>query len=229
MKIHILFNNYSNNPDLLPDWGFSALIKIEKENILFDTGSNGPILIENIKRLGLKTNNIKKVVISHNHWDHIGGLLDIARLNKGLRVYTPDIDKELTEKLSKLDAKIFVVRNETRISNSIYTTSVFKNSINELALVCKSSKGKVILTGCSHPGILKILKAISGPKYLLLGGLHLFRQSIDKINEISRGLEELGIKFIAPSHCTGEEVVSYFKDYFGKRLLYGGLGAIFKF
>lgn len=227
MKLYVVFNNHSNNPELLADWGFSALLETKTENILFDTGSNGPILMENMSRLGLKAHEIKKVVISHNHWDHIGGLVEIARKNRGLTVYLTELHKELGETLKDLGARVIVAKSQIKISDSINTTDVFENSIKELALVCNTSKGKVILTGCSHPGIVKILNAIPGPKYLLLGGLHLFRTPIEKLYEISRELEKLRIKFIAPSHCTGEDVIAYFKDYFEKNFLYGGLGAKF--
>ena len=229
MRIYVLFNNYSSNTGLLADWGFSALVETGRGNILFDTGSNGPVLVENMRRLGLRADEIKQVVISHDHWDHVGGLTEIARLNKGLLVHTPGLNGKLAEELERLHARISVTQGETRVSDFVHTSRVFEDFVNEIALVCETSRGKIILTGCSHPGILKILKAIPGPRYLLVGGLHLFRASIGKIYQVSRGLDELGIKFLAPSHCTGEEVISYLKECFLERVLYGGLGAVFSF
>ena len=45
--------------------------------MLFDTGGNGSILHHNLKQLGIKPKQITKVIISHNHHDHSGGLKTI--------------------------------------------------------------------------------------------------------------------------------------------------------
>jgi len=72
MRITIVYDNEAC-PGLKSDWGFSCLVEAG-ERILFDTGPTGEELIFNMERLGIKAQSISKVVISHNHWDHAGGL-----------------------------------------------------------------------------------------------------------------------------------------------------------
>ncbi|MFW9958599.1 MAG: MBL fold metallo-hydrolase [Candidatus Odinarchaeota archaeon] len=61
--------------------GFSTLIRIKHRekiySVLYDTGPSGDILIHNVVSLGLDTSSIGTIVISHGHWDHMGGLLSI--------------------------------------------------------------------------------------------------------------------------------------------------------
>jgi len=67
---------YDNNPyaeGLETAWGFSCLIEGTEKTILFDTGGNDSILMENIQRLGINPREIDLVVISHVHADHVGG------------------------------------------------------------------------------------------------------------------------------------------------------------
>ena len=76
MKLTILYDNtvFEKGKGLKSDWGFSCLIKTERKNILFDTGANPKILHNNMKILCINPSNIDKIIISHEHWDHNGGL-----------------------------------------------------------------------------------------------------------------------------------------------------------
>jgi len=55
------------------EWGFSALVEIDSERILFDTGNYDQTVIDNAKGLGVDLSNIKELVLSHSHSDHTGG------------------------------------------------------------------------------------------------------------------------------------------------------------
>jgi len=55
MKITIVYDNTTSREDLQADWGFSALIEAKNTpKILFDTGANGKILLNNMEKLGIK-------------------------------------------------------------------------------------------------------------------------------------------------------------------------------
>ena len=69
-----VYDNYQVNPNLTTAWGFATVIKTPHEIILFDTGGNSEILLFNMEKLGIDPSSIKKVVISHVHGDHVGGL-----------------------------------------------------------------------------------------------------------------------------------------------------------
>ena len=76
MKIKVLFNSKSAYISLRSGWGLSMLIG---NNILFDTGESGAFLLHNMKELNIDLSAIDAVVISHEHWDHTGGLWDVLK------------------------------------------------------------------------------------------------------------------------------------------------------
>ena len=73
MKIKILVDNYVTNRDFLAEHGFSLLIEDEGKRYLFDSGQ-GMALLHNLKRIGIKLTDINKIILSHGHDDHTGGL-----------------------------------------------------------------------------------------------------------------------------------------------------------
>jgi 7,8-dihydropterin-6-yl-methyl-4-(beta-D-ribofuranosyl)aminobenzene 5'-phosphate synthase len=73
-------------PGLVAEHGFAALITTrrgtETHTLLFDTGVSPNGLADNMERLGLTASDIEVLVLSHNHFDHAGGLLGLARLRR---------------------------------------------------------------------------------------------------------------------------------------------------
>jgi 7,8-dihydropterin-6-yl-methyl-4-(beta-D-ribofuranosyl)aminobenzene 5'-phosphate synthase len=63
----------------LGEWGFAALVEVDGERILFDTGARPRTVLENARELGVDLSGIREVVLSHNHGDHTGGLLTLRR------------------------------------------------------------------------------------------------------------------------------------------------------
>jgi len=84
MKITILYDNTLFQNNLKPDWGFSCLAEAHGRTILFDTGANGDILLENMEKLNIQPSSVDDVFISHAHFDHVGGLS--AFLNRNSKV-----------------------------------------------------------------------------------------------------------------------------------------------
>ena len=229
MKITVVFNNFNISEDLVPAWGMGAVVDTGREKILFDTGSDGGVLLENMKRLGISPLAISKVVISHNHWDHTGGLRDLMGANPAVEIYAPDLDREVRTMASAAGADIHLTREPVLIAEGIFTTGVFLHPVPEQALVLAASSGHVVLTGCSHPGVVNLVLSAPEPRFLVTGGFHLFRSSPEAVRAAAIALEETGVEFIAPSHCTGETAMEYFREFFGSRFVYGGLGAVFEF
>ncbi|RLF37862.1 MAG: MBL fold hydrolase, partial [Thermoplasmata archaeon] len=83
MRLTIVYDNevFEENPNLKSDWGFSCFIE-GKEKILFDTGTRGDILVSNMKALNVDPREINKIVISHEHFDHNGGLGEVLKHTK---------------------------------------------------------------------------------------------------------------------------------------------------
>jgi 7,8-dihydropterin-6-yl-methyl-4-(beta-D-ribofuranosyl)aminobenzene 5'-phosphate synthase len=101
----------------------------------------------------------------------------------------------------------------------------------ELTLVIETPEGLVLVTGCSHSGILTIVEAVEEhlpgrPIRLIAGGLHLLDQDEDAVRAIASALRERHrVQRIAPGHCTGEVGFRVFREVFGEDCLYAGLGS----
>jgi 7,8-dihydropterin-6-yl-methyl-4-(beta-D-ribofuranosyl)aminobenzene 5'-phosphate synthase len=100
--------------------------------------------------------------------------------------------------------------------------------LRELSLAIETPAGLVVIVGCSHPGIAKILDAaasIAPHVHLVAGGLHLVAASDPDIEDVVAGLYGTRkVDYIAPGHCTGEPAFAALRKAFGNRFLYAGLG-----
>jgi 7,8-dihydropterin-6-yl-methyl-4-(beta-D-ribofuranosyl)aminobenzene 5'-phosphate synthase len=61
------------------EWGYSALIEVDGRKILFDTGSRPETVLINALEMDIDLSDVQDVFLSHNHWDHIGGLLTLRK------------------------------------------------------------------------------------------------------------------------------------------------------
>jgi len=185
-----LIDWFKSSDSLVGEPGVSYLIKTEQATILFDLGQNekdeNPSPLQrNMKRLGINPEDIDIIVISHNHDDHVGGgkwaenntfsLTSYQPHLKQMPVYTPvkmtypglnPIYTPLPTKITKGVATIGVIHNP-----------VFVADIEEQALAINvENKGIVIITGCGHQSIEKILLRtdllFDEPLYGVLGGFH---------------------------------------------------------
>lgn len=205
MKITIIYDNEiaKDIKGLKAGWGFSCFIQTKERNILFDTGWDGDVLISNMRLLGLSLQEIDSVVISHSHWDHCGGLARLLNLNPNLKIYIPhSFSKHLKEEIKKR-TDVYEISKSGEIYPGVYTTGEIEGSvitgktkilIKEQSLIISTIKGLVVITGCAHSGIKKILNSANklGEIYALLGGFHDF----DEYNLLKN------IFLIVPTHCT---------------------------
>ena len=99
MRITIIYDNEVYEGQLTAKWGFSCLVEYNGHNLLFDTGGDGSILIENMKKLNIDYKQIDTIFISHGHWDHSGGLAEILRLNEKAILYIPPTVLQLDIKI----------------------------------------------------------------------------------------------------------------------------------
>jgi len=102
--------------------------------------------------------------------------------------------------------------------------------VMEISLAIDTPEGVVLVVGCSHPGIEKIVEAAKlatdKPVHLIVGGLHLLPAKDEDTQRIAIALRDIWkVAWIAPGHCTGEPAFEILKATFGERYLYAGLGA----
>ena len=207
MKITILYDNTAFRSGLKSDWGFSCLVETHDRRILFDTGSNGSILLDNMKKLEIDLLSIDEVFISHPHFDHIGGLTAFLNENNNVKVWVP------TSMRGIRNAKEIIYVDEPRkLHEDIFSTGELDHT--EQSMVVRTDKGLVLIVGCSHPKMETILKTASkfGDVYAVVGGLHGF-------NEYDL-FQNLGL--ICPAHCTRH--ISEINSLYPEKYMEGGAG-----
>jgi len=88
-RITILYDAFGRNPAMKKDWGFAALVEVNGNRILFDTGNNAEVFAQNVKAAGVDLTRLDFVVMSHRHGDHMGGLAHLLRVNPNVPIYAP--------------------------------------------------------------------------------------------------------------------------------------------
>ncbi len=90
ITLTVVYNNIAGDPALKTSWGFAVWIEEAEGAVLFDTGSNGDILLGNITASGLDLTRLHSIVISHEHWDHVNGLpVILSKLKRQISVFVP--------------------------------------------------------------------------------------------------------------------------------------------
>ncbi len=189
-KLKILYDNETEK-GFVGGWGFSCLFEIGKRKILFDTGWDGNVLLYNMGKLGIMKEEIDAIIISHAHWDHLGGITHI--LHPDVEVYVPrSFSKQLKKEISNR-AELIEITVSEKIAPDVYTTGEMGN-IKEQAMLLKINKSIVVVTGCAHPGLENIINLARdfGELYGVIGGFHNFN-NFECLKDTS---------LILPCHCT---------------------------
>ena len=100
--------------------------------------------------------------------------------------------------------------------------------LRELSLALRTPDGLVVVVGCSHPGIDRIVQAaaaIDPHIHLVSGGFHLISATDADIDKVVALLHDtFKVEYVAPGHCTGEPTFAALKKAYGDHYLYAGLG-----
>jgi len=146
MRITTLAENMVSKHDLLGEHGLSFILETDDEIILFDTGQ-GYTILHNAQKLGIDLSKVQKIVLSHGHYDHTGGLMGVLGVIKDANIFGhPDIfdmkyskdDKKIRyiglpftrEDLESKGAKFNLSRNSIQIAAGIWTTGEIKRQID---------------------------------------------------------------------------------------------------
>jgi 7,8-dihydropterin-6-yl-methyl-4-(beta-D-ribofuranosyl)aminobenzene 5'-phosphate synthase len=234
IRITVVYDNNLYNEELLASWGFSCLIRGTEKTILFDTGGNGSVLIENMKRLGIDPDEIDIAVISHIHADHTGGLEQCLRKNKKIRIFFPHtFPQEFQSRLRNSGFDTAAVHGARKICTGVYSTGVLGSEVKEQSLVIDTDKGIIAITGCAHPGIIKVVNTVSdliaADILLVMGGFHLAGLSRPELAEILLYFRKSGVKYVGPCHCSGDLTRRLFRNEYGNDFMDVGVGRTIRF
>lgn len=222
MNIKVIFDSKSIGNGFSIGWGISFLVD---NYVLFDTGEKSVYLLNNLKKMNINIFSIKAVVISHEHWDHTGGLWGLLKIRKGLRVYAcPHFTQEFKERVKELQGEFVETEGLTKIRKNIFLTGEIPGKYNgqympEQSLIAKTERGISVITGCCHPGIIKILEKVrerfSGENlHLIFGGFHLRNSEKILIKNIIERFLEMKIEKVGLTHCSGREAEEMFKEHY---------------
>ncbi len=130
---------------------------------------------------------------------------------------TSDLEREMTIETYTLDDDGRIVRDPM---------------LDDVSLVVRLEGGSVVLTGCSHAGVVNIVRRsleIAGPVKAVMGGFHLISASEDRIEATIEALRDMGVEQVITGHCTGLAAECAFRRAYGNRFKQLAAGRVFRF
>jgi 7,8-dihydropterin-6-yl-methyl-4-(beta-D-ribofuranosyl)aminobenzene 5'-phosphate synthase len=231
VKITVVCDNKTLDPNLASAWGFACLVG---DDLLFDTGGDGRRLLSNMAKMGIDPAGIGTVVLSHAHGDHTGGLAGL--LNTGVRptVYVlRSFPQRFKADVRSLTTLVEVDR-PVEIRPGIHTTGEVGSRLVEQALAVETVEGLVVVTGCAHPGVVEMVRrakeSVGGEAVadvsVVIGGFHLGSASRRQVERIITDFRNLGVRKVAPCHCTGDRAMRMFAEEYGGDFVKVGAGRV---
>lgn len=210
LTLEVLLDNERLSNDLEIAWGFSALLTRGDRKVLFDTAWDGEQVLQNASRLGVSLEDVNDIFLSHAHWDHAGGLPQLLRQLRPERVWVPaSLSARQCHELS-IHAEVHAVEGPQPMGDGLFSTGPLTGAPDqpeEQALVAITDEGPVVVVGCAHPGVEKILKRVrahQGVARALIGGLH----DLDDLSLLD------SLQMVVPCHCTEKkaEILAAYPD-----------------
>lgn len=87
MKLTVVVDNMTVKQGLLAEWGYSVWLQTQHGNLMLDTGGIAHVLMHNLQELGLPAQEIDHLVLSHGHFDHTSGIMDVLRTSPHAKVW----------------------------------------------------------------------------------------------------------------------------------------------
>jgi 7,8-dihydropterin-6-yl-methyl-4-(beta-D-ribofuranosyl)aminobenzene 5'-phosphate synthase len=234
VSLTVAFDNYPFTEGLDTAWGFSCLIETPEEKVMVDAGPDGTGLLANLAALGIDPAGIDRVVFTHNHPDHTTGAVPLLKKTGPIPVYIPaSFPASFRDQVAALVTGLIDVSGPLEIAPGILSTGELAGSPREQVLIIPISEGAVVVTACAHPGIAALAreaKRQSGKEIaLLLGGFHLFQDGDAEVRATIGELKALGVRKVAPCHCTGDRAIELLQEEYGDGCISIGAGARLSF
>jgi 7,8-dihydropterin-6-yl-methyl-4-(beta-D-ribofuranosyl)aminobenzene 5'-phosphate synthase len=280
VDITVLVEDTVHQARMRAEHGLSLYINAGGYRILFDTGASA-LFLGNAKHLGLHLNELDALVLSHNHYDHTGGVEFLVDLYSGVpSIFTHPKTFSQSYARSKavggeprdpgaaraigfpyplglaglqkrgielrMNREPLEIRKDIWLSGEVPRNCPFEDVgkkffldpqltqvddlVDDQALIIKTEKGLIVISGCCHSGIVNTLEAVTSlfpatPVWAVVGGFHLLEADADRIKRSVDYLKGLGPRQVVAGHCTGFDALCSLRRAFGKgfqRLVVGG-------
>jgi len=234
-KVTTIVDNNVFKKGLARNWGLSFYVETcindKKYSVLMDTSGSFQAFIDNTSKLGLNLSEVEAILISHWHGDHCGALSQVLSLLKPqTTVYVPSENFFGLREIRRAGGIPWICHEPIEFVDGIMSTGEVPSGLSEHSLLINvKNKGLVVLVGCSHPGIINILKRaqkVSGVNkiYAVMGGFHI--SSVGEGMRVGESLLELDVKLVSPCHCTSIDAKHGIAKILGEKCVKNGSGKI---
>ncbi len=219
-----------DNGSLSTAWGLSILVETDNKTILFDGGPDPNSLQSNAETLGKDFEGIDYAVLSHEHLDHYGGFEYLGDVQPNISVYIPlNVPLAVQDVMLELDIELIPTDTIILSTGIAIVRTQLPSYPEELALIVNiEGVGAVIFVGCSHPGVENIvndaIQDLGVDPYLVIGGFHLFLDTISFIEPVVDELFNLGVDKICPLHCSGNLIKEHLAENYPDNFINGCVG-----
>ncbi len=244
LRIDVLMENtvaHTHARTCRSEWGLSLLIHWKEDLILLDAGPTD-LFIQNAKNMDIDLTKITAVSLSHHHWDHADGLTDFIPPTQTTLFAHPDlinkVPDELREILSQryslnLTDKEALICGELYFLGQIERRTTFEKGTHkddpmteDSALALKTDRGCIVISGCSHSGIVNICmqaEQVTGQNLRgVIGGMHLFDDNRETVEETITWFENKNMEFFYPMHCIDFPTLKHMSDRFPVTVFHAG-------
>lgn len=221
---------------LASSWGLSFYVKAfsdeKAHTVLMDTSGSFETFYRNASKLNVDLTKVEAAFISHWHGDHCGALSQVLRLVKhSVPVYVPSENRFGIREIRAAGGIPAICSNPVEFMDGLMSTGEVPTGLSEHSLLINmKERGLVVLTGCSHPGLVNILKCaqkVSSVEkiYAVIGGFHISGLNVGlKIGEFLRGLD---VRLVSPCHCTSDDAKQGIAKIMRERYVKNGSGKTF--
>jgi Metal-dependent hydrolases of the beta-lactamase superfamily II len=211
--------------------GFSVLVEVDGNKVMFDTGGRGKYLMTNLMHLDIPAKSINQLVISHGNKPYVGGINEILEERETVLPITFPRSAEGSK--SVLGSKGVYIRPEnsnkaamrtiddwTEISeNLVLSKPMSTNEGEESFLVLMTKKGPAVITACSPSGVVNIMNVVKerfgNYPVAYIGGADIKKKEKDKAAVIAKEFSDRGCTDLRLNHCTGIEGMMYLRKELG--------------
>ena len=251
MKFVTLMENTTCREDLCCEHGLSLYLETGDHKILFDAGQSGAFA-ENAEKLGVNLRNVDFAVLSHGHYDHGGGLARFLEINPKAPVYVSshafephysangyiglDLQLQGREQIRSVAEETVLAEGITLYQLHVSPADTAGLEMEEAGqrkpddfrheqyLLVEEAGKRILISGCSHKGILQIMEAFRPD--ILVGGFHFMKITEEgTLRQAAEKLLEYDTVYYT-GHCTGQTQYARLKEIMGQQLHYIATGKI---